>query len=47
MTTAQLTQESIEMLIGKTIIDASDTWIKLSNGLIIYLSDDEIRHLNV
>lgn len=46
MTTQTLTQETIEMLVGKKIIEASDTWIKLDNGLVIYLSDEEIQHLN-
>jgi hypothetical protein len=47
MTTQTLTQETIEMLVGKTIIEASDNWIKLSNGLVIYLEDSEIDHLNM
>lgn len=47
MNISQLTQETIEMLVGKTIIEAQDNWIKLSNGLVIYLTDDEVEHINM
>jgi hypothetical protein len=46
MTTAKLTAETIDMLVGRTIYSAGDNWIKLDNGLVIYIADDEIEHLN-
>jgi hypothetical protein len=46
MTTAKLSAESIEMLVGRTIYSAGDNWIKLDNGLVIYLEDSEIEHIN-
>jgi hypothetical protein len=46
MTTAKLSAEAINSLIGRTIHDASNNWIQLDNGLRIYLADDEIEHLN-
>jgi hypothetical protein len=46
MTTAKLTAEAIEMLVGRTIYSAGDNWIKLDNGLVIYLEDSEVEHLN-
>lgn len=46
MTTAKLTAEAINSLIGRTIYNAGDNWIQLDNGLRIYLADDEIEHLN-
>jgi hypothetical protein len=46
MTTAKLSAESIDMLIGRTIYSAGDNWIKLDNGLVIYLEDSEIEHIN-
>jgi hypothetical protein len=46
MTTAKLTAEAIEMLVGRTIYSAGDNWIKLDNGLVIYLEDSEIENLN-
>lgn len=46
MTTQKLSADTIKMLIGRTIHDASNNWIQLDNGLRIYLADDEIEHLN-
>jgi hypothetical protein len=46
MTTAKLNEQANEMLVGLTIESTGDNWIKLNNGLIIYLADDEIEHLN-
>jgi hypothetical protein len=46
MTTAKLTAEAIDMLVGRTIYSAGDNWIKLDNGLVIYLEDSEIENLN-
>jgi hypothetical protein len=46
MTTAKLSEYAIEMLVGRTIHSASDNWIKLDNGLVIYLDDSEIEHIN-
>jgi hypothetical protein len=46
MTTAKLTAEAIDMLVGRTIYSACNNWIKLDNGLVFYLDDSEIEHLN-
>lgn len=46
MTNATLCFDVREILIGKKIIDCGPNWIKLDNGLVIYLSDDEIHMLN-
>jgi hypothetical protein len=46
MTTAKLSAESINMLVGRTIHSAGDNWIQLDNGLKIYLEDSEIESLN-
>jgi len=46
MTTQKFNEAASEMLIGLTIESTGDNWIKLNNGLIIYLADDEIEHLN-
>ena len=46
MTTAKLSAESINMLVGRTIHSAGDNWIQLDNGLKIYLEDSEIEHIN-
>lgn len=46
MTTEKLTQEVASYLIGRVIIQAQDNWIKLDDGNIIYLEDDEIQMLN-
>jgi hypothetical protein len=46
MTTAKLSAEAKDMLVGRTIYSAGDNWIKLDNGLVIYLDDSEIEHLN-
>jgi len=46
MTTAKLTAEAIEMLVGRTIYSAGENWIKLDNGLVIYLDESEIDNLN-
>ena len=46
MTTAKLSEQANEMLVGLMIMSAGENWIKLGNGLIIYLGDDEIEHLN-
>lgn len=46
MKTESLSIQTIEMLISKKIIDANDNWIKLDNGIVIYLSDEEIQSLN-
>jgi hypothetical protein len=46
MTTAKLSADAIDMLVGRTILSAGDNWIKLDNGLVIYLDDSEVEHLN-
>ena len=46
MNTTSLKQSTIEALIGKKIIDAENNWIKLDNGLKVYLEDSEIEMLN-
>jgi hypothetical protein len=46
MTTQKLTAEAIDMLVGRTIYSAGDNWIKLDNGLVIYLDESEIDNLN-
>ena len=46
MTTQKLTDETIDMLVGLTIASAGENWIKLNNGLIIYLDESEIDNLN-
>ena len=46
MTKATFTQETAEHLVGKAIIEVGKNYIKLDNGLCIYLDEDEINHLN-
>ena len=46
MATAKLSAEAIDMLVGRTIYSAGDNWIKLDNGLVIYLEDSEIENIN-
>ncbi len=46
MTTQKLNADTIKMLIGRTIKEASENWIQLENGIRIYLCEDEIKHLN-
>ena len=46
MTIAKLNETAINMLVGRTIHSASDNWIKLDNGLVIYLEDSEVNYLN-
>jgi hypothetical protein len=46
MTTAKLSEETKEMLVGLTIHSVGDNWIKLDNGIVIYLDDSEIESLN-
>jgi hypothetical protein len=46
MTTEKLNQNTIEILIGRKIIEAKENWIKLDNGTIIYIEDSEIKMLN-
>jgi hypothetical protein len=46
MTNQKLDQATIDILIGKIIIDAKDNWIKLDNGTTIYIEDSEIEMLN-
>jgi hypothetical protein len=46
MTNQKLDQATIDILIGKKIIDAKDNWIKLDNGTTIYIEDSEIEMLN-
>lgn len=45
MKTIKLSNEGKESLIGKRIIDAGDDYIKLDNGLCVYLSEDEIDNI--
>lgn len=42
----KLSLHSIAALINKKIVDAGNDWIKLDNGWIIYLTDEEISFLN-
>jgi hypothetical protein len=46
MTTQKLNADTINMLIGRTIKEASENWIQLDNGIRIYLDDSEIESLN-
>lgn len=46
MTTLTLTQEAKEWIVGKKIIDVGVNYLKLDNGLRIYLDESEIEHLN-
>jgi hypothetical protein len=46
MTTAKLSADTINSLIGRTIHSAGDNWIQLDNGTRIYLEDSEIESLN-
>ena len=46
MTAEKLTQEAVEQLIGRAIVQAQENWIKLDDGCIIYLEDSEIKMLN-
>ena len=46
MTTTKLSETAIKTIVGKTIIEANENWIKLSDGCIIYLDDAEIEMLN-
>ncbi len=46
MTSAKLNEAAIESLLGRTIFSVGENWIKLDNGLIIYLDDSEIDVLN-
>lgn len=46
MTTQQLTKETAEWLVGKTIIRVESNFIQLDNGLQIYLDDEEVEYLN-
>jgi len=45
MTTQKFNEQANDMLVGLTIESTGENWIKLNNGLIIYLTDDEIEHL--
>ena len=42
----KLSETAIESIVGKKIIEAENNWIKLDNGCIIYLDDQEIEMLN-
>jgi hypothetical protein len=46
MTTQKLNADTIKMLIGRTIKEASENWILLDNGVHFYLDDSEIDALN-
>jgi hypothetical protein len=46
MTTQKLSEETKEMLVGLTIHSVGDNWIKLNNGIVIYLDDKEVDSLN-
>jgi hypothetical protein len=46
MTTAKLSAEAKDILVGRTILSAGDNWIKLDNGIVIYLEDSEVESLN-
>jgi hypothetical protein len=46
MQTQKLSANTIESIVGKKIIEAESNWIKLDNGCIIYLDDQEIEMLN-
>lgn len=46
MTSLKLNERAIESLVGCTVSSASENWIKLNSGLIIYLDDSEIEFLN-
>jgi len=43
---ATFNEATAKALIGKTIIDVQSNYIKLDNGLCIYLEDSEIEILN-
>jgi hypothetical protein len=46
MTYGILNESAIKYLVGRTIIGASDNFIRLDNGHLIYLDDSEIEVLN-
>lgn len=46
MTKTTISQETAESLIGKKVIEVGHNYIKLDNGLCIYLDEFEIDHLN-
>ncbi len=46
MTSEKLTYSSRACLLNKKIIDIGENWIKLENGWIIYLDENEISFLN-
>jgi len=46
MTKTTITQEAAEWLVGKKVFEVGPNYIKLDNGLCIYLDEQEIDHLN-
>lgn len=46
MTKTSISQEAAEWLVGKKVFEVGPNYIKLDNGLCIYLDEQEIDHLN-
>jgi len=46
MTNTHLNASTAKELTGRTIASVGNDYIQLNNGLRIYLSEDEIKHLN-
>lgn len=46
MTSATFSQEAIDSLIGKAIIDIGSNYVVLDNGIRIYIEESEIEMLN-
>lgn len=46
MSNTKLTESAKQMLIGRTIIGCGDDYIKLDNGLWIYLDEAEMANIN-
>jgi hypothetical protein len=46
MQVEKISPETKDYLVGKKIVDTGDHYIKLDNGLCIYLDDAEIEHIN-
>jgi hypothetical protein len=46
MQSQRFNHAAIKLLVGSTIVEAHDNYIKLDNGFFFYLSDSEIEFLN-
>lgn len=45
-TTEKISDETKKGIVGKKIVEVGDNWIRLDNGLRIYLGDKEVSDLN-